>query len=91
MSYLIWFSGKTSLSIVDLSNLSTTEVKGFFPTIGSDFATPKGCLGKQEGEVLMVIFEFQEMDNICYFAKGRNPDCYLVVDKFKYSNFFSFI
>lgn len=88
---LVWFAGTSSLCIVKMSDLSVTEIKGFLPTYQKEYAIATRTVQKEDGDQIFVVFLFKNEFNFCYYAKGREPDNYLISDLFSDRKFLKFL
>ena len=65
-----------------MSDLSVTEIKGFLPSFSKEYAIATRAVQREDGDQIFVVFLFKNEFNFCYYAKGREPDNYLISDLF---------
>jgi hypothetical protein len=77
--FCIWFSGTSSLCVVDLSTLNVTEIKGFLPQISDEtFGVAMRCVAKDMGNVIIVAFVIENTWSIAYYQTGIEADNHLL-------------
>lgn len=80
---MIWFSGTSSICIVNMTDLSFVEIKDFLPHLDEyNYAVATRCASKNRGKTLFVVFLLQGECNVAYFDKDREPDIHILGDIF---------
>lgn len=74
---MVWFSGKSSLSIVDMTNLSAQEITGILPyTSEKDFSVALRCVARENGARIIVVFLKNGTFNFAYYIRGKTNPIY---------------
>ena len=77
---ILWFTGTTSICIVNLADLSYNEIKNFLPSLGpgKDGIPLRGVM-KDGGKSIMIFFIVDNQPSLAFLGPQNNePDIYLV-------------
>lgn len=79
---ILWFSGTTSISVVNLKDLSYAELKNFLPSYGKgqDGVAIRGVM-KNGGKDLLIFFIVENQPCLAYLGSGMSEPEILFVDE----------
>lgn len=79
---MVWFSGKSSLSVVDMTNLSAQEITGILPyTNENDFSVAMRCVARENGARIIVVFLKNKIFQFAYYIRGKTNPIYHTAEK----------
>lgn len=69
---MVWFSGKSSISIVDMTNLSAQEITGILPyNNDQDFSVALRCVARENGARIIIVFLKNRTFHFAYYIRGK--------------------
>jgi hypothetical protein len=72
--YMIWFSGTSSVCVVDMKDLSFIEIKKCLPDFQqSSSSVPLRCVARNKGDDLAIYYTFDNSNFFCYYSRGAQP------------------
>lgn len=72
--YMIWFSGTSSVCVVDMKDLSFVEIKKCLPAFSSSSSSvPLRCVARNKGDDLVIYYLFENSKFFCYYSRGFQP------------------
>lgn len=75
---MIWFSGQSGISIVDMTNLSAQEITGLVP-YSSQSESPSivmRCVARENGARIVLLFLNNEGYHFAYCIRGKSKPIY---------------
>lgn len=79
--FFIWFSGTSSVSVVDSKTLVPREIPGMLPAISQTaFGVAMRCVARDFGNVVLVAFVIENTQSLVYYERGIEPDNHLLTE-----------
>lgn len=85
---MIWFSGITSICIVNMTNLSAREIQNLLPSfLRNDKPVALRCVSKNSGKKLLIAYYLNGDYKLGYYEAGGDASHIDVGEKFSNSKF----
>lgn len=78
---MVWFSGTSSICIVNLKEFSYVEIKDFLPQLNDKiFGVACRAVSNQDCSKVLVSFVIESQFSLAFQLKGREPDKHILED-----------